>query len=43
MIEIGHNLQGAIEFGIVFTALVLALRLIFKFGLDVLNKMNEDE
>ena len=43
MIEIGHNLQHAIEFGIVFASLVLGLRIILKFGLDVIISMNEDE
>ena len=43
MIEIGHNLQHAIEFGIAFTSLLLGLKMILKFGFDLLVKMNEDE
>lgn len=39
MIGIGTNLQHVIEFGIVFTAIILGLRIILKFGLDALTKI----
>ncbi|WP_268745650.1 hypothetical protein [Leuconostoc mesenteroides] len=38
MIEIGHNLQHAIEFGMLLSAMVTAVNVVMKFVTEVWRK-----